>query len=592
MTESAKEILYTTFFISGILFWVLAIILIFLRIKYGKEWYTKGVSNLIVGNGLISAFKKTYEELPNKLQKETLAELSAHLVWRVTRIHILALVIALTPTILLIIQNNLVRNQNELFNIQNDLFEAQNTKIDKQIELFEHQNERIDEQTTLLDSQIVLFNSQNNLFLDQNSKLGYQSSLFENQNYLLDKQNKQIELQNELSKEQNSRIRDQTFLQEANRRGSLVFLLNNTLDKIDEEIKNLSTIGDTSRTLSSELIGRIASLSVAFKPYYYFDQDKLTDKLISPERGQLLLTLLNSDLNTETLTQIFSSADFSYSQLINTDLRNITIRNINLRNSDFSGSNFYNVEIRNSNLSGSIFNDNDINLSLIFNTNLENSTFEKLSTNSTNFYHVDFDSCYFKNSTMTNTTLDSGTTLKFAVVKRADIPKDADRNYIGKLGRTAKTFSLIDAPRSKLTFYLGEEYFSNLYKNLEIDSIYEGRTTINSLAVNIDQPRGILFEKTNLSNSLIKGYVFENSIFSDCSMIKTQYKGVVLKNTSLTGCVIDISDWNKYFEKSEFPQSIYPLKEFYYYEGADISEELRNTLKKNYKEEWIVLQKK
>lgn len=64
----------------------------------------------------------------------------------------------------------------------------------------------------------------------------------------------------DLIEKQNEIIKEQSHLSEASRRGSLVFLSSNIYDKIDEELK---APGNYSRSLSEELIGRIASLSYA-----------------------------------------------------------------------------------------------------------------------------------------------------------------------------------------------------------------------------------------------------------------------------------------------------------------------------------------
>lgn len=69
-------------------------------------------------------------------------------------------------------------------------------------------------------------------------------------------QSRLIHRQNALFDEQNKRILQQTYLQEAQRRSSLNFLLGNIFDKIDEELKL-----DTNRSLSPQLTGRIIALT-------------------------------------------------------------------------------------------------------------------------------------------------------------------------------------------------------------------------------------------------------------------------------------------------------------------------------------------
>jgi len=120
------------------------------------------------------------------------------------------------------------------------------------------------------------------------------------QTYILSKQNEKLEYQNK-------RIEQQTFLQEAERRSSLVFLFNNVLDKIDQELKDQKGITDT---LSEPLIGRITALSKALKPYRYLDGDEIIEKPISPERGQLLISLIGCNLDSLTYRKSFPKQIF------------------------------------------------------------------------------------------------------------------------------------------------------------------------------------------------------------------------------------------------------------------------------------------
>jgi len=148
------------------------------------------------------------------------------------------------------------------------------------------------------------------------------------QTFYLGKQNKKIDKQNELIDNQNIRLEQQTYLQEASRRGSLVFLLNDVMNGIDSE---LSEESNTTRDLSDELIGRIISLSRSLKPYRYLENDSLT-VLSSPERGQLLISLINAKLDRRSYLRIFDQGDFSYSEISNYEFHGIEFASINLNN--------------------------------------------------------------------------------------------------------------------------------------------------------------------------------------------------------------------------------------------------------------------
>ena len=230
-----------------------------------KVWLIKRFA----GRRLNKSLTKLYKELPNKVTKETLGDVSASIIWRITRIGIFALLATAIPYVLLY-------NQNKLFKAQNKLFENQNSRIDQQ-----------------------------------------------------------------------------TKLVEAQRRSSYVLLMSNILDKVDEELKGAKDIPyHESRKLSELTIGRIAALSQSLKPYYYLDGDTLISKPLSPERGQLLLALANSKLDTIiTYPKIYSKTIFHYSDLKYTNLSHANLSRANLSHANLSHANLSHANLSRANLS-------------------------------------------------------------------------------------------------------------------------------------------------------------------------------------------------------------------------------------------------
>ncbi len=159
------------------------------------------------------------------------------------------------------------------------------------------------------------------------------------QTYYLKKQNEKLDVQNK-------RIEQQTYLQEAERRSSLVFLFDNVLNKIDEELR----LSPQRRALSPQLIGRIVALTKALKPYRFLEGDSITSTMSSPERGQVLLSILASKLHPNTYDQIFLLADFSYASLQNVNLDGAYLRNINLSHAVLESVSLTGADLRNANL--------------------------------------------------------------------------------------------------------------------------------------------------------------------------------------------------------------------------------------------------
>ena len=154
----------------------------------------------------------------------------------------------------------------------------------------------------------------------------------------LSQQNDLVVKQNDLIANQNIRLDQQTYLQEAERRSGLVFLFSNIMDQIDAELK-LDYNQDNIRNLSPQLIGRIISLSQRLMPYRYLEKDQITEREYSPERAQLFTNLIKSKLEKETLTQILSEGNFTYS-----DFNGIKMVDINFESVDFSHARFRNVD--------------------------------------------------------------------------------------------------------------------------------------------------------------------------------------------------------------------------------------------------------
>ncbi|MBK6929588.1 MAG: pentapeptide repeat-containing protein [Saprospirales bacterium] len=246
------------------------------------------------------------------------------------------------------------------------------------------------------------------------------------QTYYLKKQNEKLDIQNK-------RIEQQTYLQEAERRSSLVFLFDNVLNKIDEELR----MNPARRELSPQLIGRIVALTKALKPYRFLEGDTITARQSSPERGQVLLSILASKLSQNTYDQIFLLADFSYATLQSVNLDGAYLRNINLSNAVLASVSLTGADLRNANLEGAdisgahvqvtglnarparfdfanlhqaTLTDCDLSGSSFeyanfANAQLQRVTFRRAFFNQTKFAHIKADTLDFGGSTLLNTAV-------------------------------------------------------------------------------------------------------------------------------------------------------------------------------------------
>jgi len=122
------------------------------------------------------------------------------------------------------------------------------------------------------------------------------------------------------------------------------------LAAINEEIQDMESHGNTSRTLSDSLISRIIMLANSLKPTKMVDKTLGFEKNLSPERGILLKSLMNKKLNKQTYQKIFNIATFENAFLEEADLSNAPLDKILLNQSFFKNVNLSNASLVNANL--------------------------------------------------------------------------------------------------------------------------------------------------------------------------------------------------------------------------------------------------
>lgn len=207
---------------------------------------------------------------------------------------------------------------------------------------------------------------------------------------LLYNQNKLLTQQNLLLQNQNYRLDQQTYLQEAERRSSLIFLMGNLLDAIDHDLK--ADIGQAGvRDLSPQIIGRVVALSKSLRPYRYLESDSLVPRELSPERGHLLISLVNSQIDNGSLRKIFQYSDFSYADLKDVVLSGEYLSGINLSHADLRGATLDETDLSRADLSGADLSDAvlaraNLQEARLRQTLLTNAYFESADLSQANFY--------------------------------------------------------------------------------------------------------------------------------------------------------------------------------------------------------------
>ncbi len=295
--------------------------------------------------------------------------------------------VAIFEVCLLFKQTKIAKNQTDLMGEQNSMAQNQTALMDSQTNIMKFQNQMFGEQNKMVEKQTSMIDWQNRLFENQNTMVQHQTDLMDEQTKMIAQQNLLFQNQNLLVEAQNNRLDQQTYLQEAERRSALVFLMGNIFDEVSSELK-----ADSHRILSSQLIGRIVSLSHSFIPYKSLMGGKLAKKEYSAERGQLLITLVNSGIHESTLREIYKKSNFKHSYLFDMDLSNAylygidlsgsTMRLANLHGADLSHSTLRNVNLIEANLDSVKLNYSTIHKTELHNAKLDNTdfTFANLDT--------------------------------------------------------------------------------------------------------------------------------------------------------------------------------------------------------------------
>ncbi|WP_438710156.1 pentapeptide repeat-containing protein [Aquimarina muelleri] len=191
--------------------------------------------------------------------------------------------------------------------------------------------------------------------------------------------------QTKLLMNQNKLITSQNNLVEADRRSSLVFVMGDVLADLNEELKYK---GSGSRNISRTLEARIIGLCMAMKPYRYIDNGELIENAISPERGQLLFTLLKSDLGLESSQDILNSAEFQY-----TNFRKVNLgRGANLKYARLDYSDFTEAQMPETNLERSDLKEVQMSKINLSDSNLKRARLQNANLQKAELLSVDFTS--------------------------------------------------------------------------------------------------------------------------------------------------------------------------------------------------------
>ncbi|MGB5943688.1 MAG: pentapeptide repeat-containing protein, partial [Leeuwenhoekiella sp.] len=223
------------------------------------------------------------------------------------------------------------------------------------------------------------------------------------QTYYLAKQNTLITNQSELFLEQTNRLDQQTYLQEADRRAAVILSLDNLISEVNDEISN-------GRPLSQATTGRLVAFSKILKPYRYLENDSLTIRPISPERGYLLTVLLESPVRlnsrlSRSQPTLKERLDFTYAELRGATIVREDLQQIDLSFADLQEAKLTGTDFKNSDFKEVTFKNTDFSFASLEGSNLEGAVLTNANLNGTNLKKAKLYGANLLNVRLNNTVI-------------------------------------------------------------------------------------------------------------------------------------------------------------------------------------------
>ena len=226
------------------------------------------------------------------------------------------------------------------------------------------------------------------------------------QTHYLGKQNTLITGQSEMFKQQNKRLDQQTYLQEAERRGQTLLIMDNMLKEISTDVSRSS-----ANAIDDATAGRLISLSKMLKPYKYLENDSLIARVTSPERGYLLVSLLETGINLNTTARSRSNGrlierlDFTYAELRNLLLKGADLIQIDLSNADLRNSSFNGIDFEKANLQNTWLHETNLTYASLKEANLEHAVLQYAILDYANLQNANLSSADLRNVSLVKTKL-------------------------------------------------------------------------------------------------------------------------------------------------------------------------------------------
>jgi len=213
---------------------------------------------------------------------------------------------------------------------------------------------------------------------------------------------------NKQSQNQNKKIHELSQLIESVKQSNQGCLMSSTLDKVEKELKE-----NPYGMLSDTTIASIAALNFSFKPYSYFEGDSLSNKKLSPERGQLLLALSLMKIDSSSFTKLKHEVPFSEVDLRNADLKGVDLSGADLSDADFKDADLSGANLSKANLRSVVLKGANLTRANLSGADLKRADLSWAVLNEANLKLADMNGVNLSNAQLRKADL-SGATIQFA----------------------------------------------------------------------------------------------------------------------------------------------------------------------------------
>ncbi len=296
----------------------------------------------------------------------------------------------------------------------------------------------------------------------------------------------QAKLIHQQAENNNKRILELTEITESIRKSNQVNLMSNVLNQVEAEINQ-----KPNGPLSDAIIARISALSFSLKPYKIFEGDSLSDRELSPERGQLLIALALMGIDSVSFAKIKQTATFAKADLRGVKLYSVDLNHINLEAADLSFSELTRVNLKHANLKkvwlkssvvdSCVLDYSLSNSSVLSNTIISHSSMKSINFNGTtliksNMSNVDLSKSTFDIAVLHETNF-SNCIMLGTDFARSDLTKTIFKNINLNEGRLIK--SKLNNTYFQNTLLDGVEVLEDWFTEIETSQV-DGRDRIKA----------------------------------------------------------------------------------------------------------------